>query len=137
MPGWLLWTLVGLGTWCAVSVPVAFLLAGLFGRPRIESLPTRGRVFRPGSRPHVPTLRAPQGIATGTVRYSARMGRSATCVWRVDAELILALDEHLGPPVDSYVNGSQTWITDDGPADEGLEWRWITTIRPIAAAAPS
>ena len=45
MPSWLLWTLVGLGTWCAVSVPVAFLLAGLFGRPRIESLPTRGRVF--------------------------------------------------------------------------------------------
>jgi hypothetical protein len=31
MPGWLSWTLVGLGTWCAVSVPVAFLLAGLFG----------------------------------------------------------------------------------------------------------
>jgi hypothetical protein len=45
MPNWLLWTLVGLGTWCAVSVPVAFLLAGLFGRPRTESLPTRGRVF--------------------------------------------------------------------------------------------
>jgi hypothetical protein len=56
------------------------------------------------------------------------MGRSATCVWRVDAELILALDEHLGPPVDSYVNGSQTWITDDGPADEGLEWR----LHPVA-----
>jgi hypothetical protein len=45
MPGWLLWTLVGLGTWCAVSVPVAFLLAGLFGRTRTESFPTRGRVF--------------------------------------------------------------------------------------------
>ena len=39
MPTWLLWTLVGLGTWCAVSVPVAFLLAGLFGRTRTESLP--------------------------------------------------------------------------------------------------
>jgi len=45
MPGWLLWTLVGLGTWCAVSVPVAFLLAGLIGRTRTKSLPTRGRVF--------------------------------------------------------------------------------------------
>ena len=45
MPGWLLWTLVGLGTWCGVSVPLAFLLAGLFGRTRTESLPTRGRVF--------------------------------------------------------------------------------------------
>jgi len=43
MPGWLLWTLVGLGTWCAVSVPLAFLSAGLFGRTRTESLPTRGR----------------------------------------------------------------------------------------------
>lgn len=43
MPNWLLWTLVGLGTWCAVSVPVAFLLAGLFGRTRPESLSTRGR----------------------------------------------------------------------------------------------
>jgi hypothetical protein len=45
MPNWLLWTLVGLGTWCAVSVPVAFLLAGLFGRTRTKSLPTRGRVL--------------------------------------------------------------------------------------------
>ena len=41
MPGWLFWTLVGLGTWCAVSIPVAFLLAGLFGR----SLPARDRVL--------------------------------------------------------------------------------------------
>jgi len=45
MPGWLFWTLVGLGTWCAVSVPLAFLLAGLIGRTRTESLSTRGRVF--------------------------------------------------------------------------------------------
>ena len=43
------------------------------------------------------------------------MPRTATCVWRADAALVLALDEHLGPPVDSYLNGSQTWITDDGP----------------------
>jgi hypothetical protein len=50
MPNWLLWTLVGLGTWCAVSVPVAFLLVGLFGRTRTESLPTRGRHW-PRSRP--------------------------------------------------------------------------------------
>jgi|SRR5215211_6947693 len=51
------------------------------------------------------------------------MARTATCIWRVDAELVLTLDEHLGPPVDSYLNGSQTWITDDGPGDTGLEWR--------------
>ncbi len=78
-------------------------------------------------RTHLP-LRAPQGIATGLVRYAARMSRSATCVWRVDAALVLALDERLGPPVDSYLNGSQTWLTDDGPAGEGLEWR----LHPVA-----
>jgi len=51
------------------------------------------------------------------------MGRSATCVWRLDVDLVLALDEHLGPPVDSYVNGSQTWLGDDGPGGVALEWR--------------
>jgi hypothetical protein len=56
------------------------------------------------------------------------MPRTATCVWRADATLVLALDEHLGPPVDSYLNGSQTWITDDGPGDESLEWR----LHPVA-----
>ncbi len=50
MPGWLLWTLVGLGIWCAVSVPVAFLLACLFGRTRTESLPTRRRILILGRR---------------------------------------------------------------------------------------
>jgi hypothetical protein len=56
------------------------------------------------------------------------MSRTATCVWRVDAELVLSLDARLGPPVDSYVNGSQTWITDDGPAGVALEWR----LHPVA-----
>lgn len=51
------------------------------------------------------------------------MARTATTVWRVSNELIVALDERLGPPVDSYVNGSQTWITDDGPGGIALEWR--------------
>lgn len=50
MPGWLLWTLVGLGIWCAVSVPVAFLLASLFGRSRTESFPTRRRILILGRR---------------------------------------------------------------------------------------
>ncbi len=56
------------------------------------------------------------------------MSRTATCIWRVDAALVLALDEHLGPPVDSYLNGSQTWITDAGPGDVALEWR----LHPVA-----
>lgn len=45
---------------------------------------------------------------------------TATALWWVRPELLLALDEHLGLPVDSYLNGSQTWFTDDG---ETLEWR--------------
>jgi hypothetical protein len=38
-----------------------------------------------------------------------------TAVWTLTPELVLALDEHLGPPVDSYVNGSQTWLVGDEP----------------------
>jgi hypothetical protein len=50
--------------------------------------------------------------------------RIATALWRCTPELILALDEHLGPPVDSYVNGSQTWFT----GEPVLEWR----LHPVA-----
>jgi hypothetical protein len=50
-------------------------------------------------------------------------------VWRLAPALVLALDEHLGPPVDSYVNGTQTWLTDDGPGGITLEWR----LHPVAA----
>ena len=32
MPGWLLWTLVGLGAWFAASVPLAFLAGYLLSR---------------------------------------------------------------------------------------------------------
>jgi hypothetical protein len=56
------------------------------------------------------------------------MALSASCVWQVDAALVLALDERLGPPVDSYVNGSQTWLIDDGPNQTTLEWR----LHPVA-----
>lgn len=51
-----------------------------------------------------------------------------TTVWRISRELVLALDEHLGTPTDSYVNGSQTWIADNGPRDATLEWR----LHPVA-----
>lgn len=56
----------------------------------------------------------------------------ATCVWRISPALVVALDERLGPPVDSYVNGSQTWLTDDGPDDTTLEWR----LHPVAGYRP-
>ena len=36
-----------------------------------------------------------------------------TAVWKLAPELVVALDEHLGPPVDSYLNGSQTWLVGD------------------------
>src|SRR3954470_2640101 len=64
--------------------------------------------------------------------------RVATALWLPSAALVLALDERLGAPVDSYVNGSQTWLTPDGPkanpktsgSDEKivLEWR----LHPVA-----
>jgi hypothetical protein len=56
------------------------------------------------------------------------MTLSATCVWHVDGRLVLALDATLGPPVDSYVNGSQTWLAEDGPNGITLEWR----LHPVA-----
>ncbi len=52
----------------------------------------------------------------------------STCVWRVDEELILALDRRFGEPVDAYVNGSQVWLRDDGPGGITLEWR----LHPVA-----
>lgn len=51
-----------------------------------------------------------------------------TCVWRISAHLIAALDERFGDPMDAYVNGSQTWLRDDGPGGVALEWR----LHPVA-----
>jgi hypothetical protein len=51
-----------------------------------------------------------------------------TCVWRTTPELLLALDERFGEPVDAYVNGSQVWLRDDGPGGSTLEWR----LHPVA-----
>jgi len=59
--------------------------------------------------------------------------RTASAVWRSSPELVLALDEHFGPPVDSYVNGSQTWLLDNGPGGVTLEWR----LHPVAAYRPA
>jgi hypothetical protein len=46
-----------------------------------------------------------------------------TCVWRATASLIVALDGRFGEPVDAYVNGSQVWLREDGPAGLTIEWR--------------
>ena len=51
-----------------------------------------------------------------------------TCVWRISPELVLALQERFGDPVDAYVNGSQVWLRDDGPGGVAIEWR----LHPVA-----
>lgn len=53
----------------------------------------------------------------------------ATCVWRATPELLLALDDRFGEPLDAYVNGSQTWLRDNGPGGTTLEWR----LHPVAS----
>jgi hypothetical protein len=49
-------------------------------------------------------------------------------VWRLRPELLAALDRRFGEPTDAYVNGSQTWLRDDGPRGTTLEWR----LHPVA-----
>src|SRR5579864_3688916 len=53
---------------------------------------------------------------------------TATSVWRATADVIVALDDRFGEPVDAYVNGSQVWLREDGPGGETLEWR----LHPVA-----
>ncbi len=55
----------------------------------------------------------------------------AACLWTVTPELLLALDDRFGEPVDAYVNGAQVWLRDDGPGGAGLEWR----LHPVAGFA--
>lgn len=46
-----------------------------------------------------------------------------TTVWRITPDLVVALDERFGEPLDAYVNGSQVWLRDDGPNGLTIEWR--------------
>jgi hypothetical protein len=57
--------------------------------------------------------------------------RVATTVWTIAPDLVLALDERLGTPIDSYVNGTQSWLTNAGDSVE-LEWR----LHPVAGYRP-
>lgn len=54
--------------------------------------------------------------------------RVASCVWRATPDLLVALDDRFGEPLDTYVNGSQVWIREDGPGRALLEWR----LHPVA-----
>jgi hypothetical protein len=58
------------------------------------------------------------------------VARTATAVWRIRPELVLAMADRLGEPVDRYVNGSQTWFTET-PGGVALEWR----LHPVAGYA--
>lgn len=84
------------------------------------------------SLPMTPSVRA--GVAAVASRRALGQRRlslarlTPTAVWRIAPAVVLALDERLGPPTDSYVNGSQTWLTDDGPDRITLEWR----LHPVA-----
>ncbi|MBV8160210.1 MAG: hypothetical protein JO265_04740 [Acidimicrobiia bacterium] len=51
-----------------------------------------------------------------------------TCVWRISPELVVALQDRFGDPIDAYVNGSQVWLRDDGPGGVTVEWR----LHPVA-----
>jgi hypothetical protein len=52
----------------------------------------------------------------------------ASCLWQATPRLVVALDQAFGEPVDTYVNGSQVWLRDDGPSGTTLEWR----LHPVA-----
>jgi hypothetical protein len=46
-----------------------------------------------------------------------------SCVWRATPDLVVALDERFGEPVDAYLNGAQVWLREDGPGGTTIEWR--------------
>jgi hypothetical protein len=54
--------------------------------------------------------------------------RVAAAVWQARPEVIVALDDRFGEPLDAYVNGSQVWLRDDGPGGTPFEWR----LHPVA-----
>jgi len=59
--------------------------------------------------------------------------RVASALWHTRPEIVLALDERLGLPVDSYVNGAQTWLVEESGHTAGdpaptFEWR----LHPVA-----
>jgi hypothetical protein len=89
------------------------------------------------SPPQVAITATVAATSTATANHGRRITRhdravtsmlTPTCVWRLRPELIIALDERFGEPTDAYVNGSQTWLRDDGPGGVAVEWR----LHPVA-----
>lgn len=65
------------------------------------------------------------------------MDLSPTAVWTISPELVLALDEHLGLPVDSYLNGSQTWLVgDEASATDDAAMMLEFRLHPVAGYRP-
>ena len=58
----------------------------------------------------------------------------AAAVWRARPEVIVALDDRFGEPVDAYVNGSQVWLREDGPA--GWSSSGGCTRSPVTSGRP-
>jgi hypothetical protein len=52
----------------------------------------------------------------------------SAAVWKARPNLVVAIDDRFGEPLDAYVNGSQVWLRDDGPDGMVLEWR----LHPVA-----
>src|SRR5579875_3969654 len=64
-----------------------------------------------------------------TTAASSEGHRLVACaLWRARPEVVVALDDRFGEPMDAYVNGSQVWLRDDGPGGVTLEWR----LHPVA-----
>lgn len=60
---------------------------------------------------------------------ATRRARLVPCaLWLATAEVVVALDDRFGEPVDAYVNGSQVWLREDGPGGMTIEWR----LHPVA-----
>jgi hypothetical protein len=74
------------------------------------------------------TLSPPSSSASSATNTTTSAELTPACVWRSTPEVVVALDERFGPPVDAYVNGSQVWLRDDGPGGTTLEWR----LHPVA-----
>ncbi|HVE93752.1 MAG TPA: hypothetical protein VNB24_02440 [Acidimicrobiales bacterium] len=52
-----------------------------------------------------------------------------TCVWGITPALVIALDDQFGEPLDTYVNGSQVWMREEGPNELVVQWR----LHPVAS----
>ena len=52
----------------------------------------------------------------------------SSAIWPISPQLVVALDDRFGEPTDTYVNGSQVWLRDDGPDGLTVEWR----LHPVA-----